>query len=630
MSSVVGQAPHENRKFKETNQVSTAQANPENVEVAKATSPGDGSDSNQSLPTRDNPLHSEAITLAYNSPNARENFPTANTVSLSAIDRNGMWTVPPNNWGSFDPATATRQFDQIARADFPVQRTDVTSINDRTPGALDQNLVSTFKTSMDQLALDRNGKDTNLGQRVNQFLDRVNKGEIKPEDANKIMKDLIALQKGDGVTANGIQNADTRRAFVAGLLDNVAQPEKIDQTGTNTCNATTVQEQIYKHNPAEAIARARRMAETGEYTANKVDAKGNLTNEVFSAKLPPSYFKTMDQLAQGDQTANEKLNVASSGVSVGMLNHFYQQRGLYYNIDKGGDTAINNRDTNGEYLAKFTNGTFTNDKTLTGGPDTDAYAVADMGRAAGLKGAFVFARNSYLRDNREHTGIARVQNEADMKTAMDNLQRTAGVNSAIMVMNVGNVYSDQRGGHVVSITRTADNQFRVSDQNANSALEGKVQDNKTLFAWMKNLGATERPVTPNGEFLDQKEPGKSRPTYDRPGITPSTEWQQRYGSNEFEQRREQQRLEDQNRNGHEIKKAENNQDKQEEAIKQAKLRQEGDRRQMYAANIRSQINALEARLRGLEASTEVADRSQANQLSGRVADLTSNLVQLSA
>lgn len=630
MSSVVGQAPHENRKFKESNQVSASQANPENAEVAKTTSPGDGSDSIQSLQTRDNPLHSEAITLAYNSPNARENFPTANTVSLSAIDRNGMLTVRPNNWGSFDPATATREFEQTARADFPTTKRDVTSINDRTPGVLDQNLVSTFKTSMDQLALDRNGKDTNLGQRVNQFLDRVNKGEIKPEDANKIMKDLIALQKGDGVTASGIQNADTRKAFVAGLLDNVAQPEKIDQTGTNTCNATTVQEQIYKHNPAEAIARARRMAETGEYTANKVDAKGNLTNEVFSAKLPPSYFKTMDQLAQGDQTANEKLNVATSGVSVGMLNHFYQQRGLYYNIEKGGDTAINNRDTNGEYLAKFTNGQFTNTKTLTGGPDTDAYAVADMGRSAGLKGAFVLARNSYLRDNREHTGVARVQSDAEMKTAMDNLQRTAGVNSAIMVMNVGNVYSDQRGGHVVSITRTADNQFRVSDQNANSALEGKVKDGTALFAWMKNLGANETPNVKPGEYLDQKEPGKSKPSYDRPGITPSTEWQQRYGSNEFEQRREQQRLEDQNRNGHEIKKAENNQDKQEEAIKQAKLQQESQRRQMYAANIRSQINALEARLRGLEASTEVADRSQANQLSGRVADLTSNLVQLSA
>jgi hypothetical protein len=631
MSSVVGQAPRRNRKFKETNQVSTAQANPENTEVAKATPAGDGSDSIQSLQTRDNPLHTEAIDL-LNARDARNNFPsTASTVSLAAIDNTrGVMSFQAADYGSWDPATVARQFDQTARADFPTTRRDVTSINDRTPGALDQNLVTTFKSSMQQLASDRGGKDTNLNQRVDQFLERVNKGEIKPEDANKIMKDLIALQKGDGVTANGIQNADTRRAFVAGLLDNVAQPEKIDQTGTNTCNATTVQEQIYKNNPAEAIARARRMAETGEYTANKVDAKGNLTNEVFSAKLPPSYFKTMDQLAAGDQTANEKLNVATSGVSVGMLNHFYQQRGLYYNIEKGGDTAINNRDTNGEYLAKFTNGTFTNDKTLTGGPDTDAYAVADMGRSAGLKGAFVLARDSYLRNNREHTGVARIKSDADMQTAMNDLQTTAGVNSAIMVMNVGNVYTDQRGGHVVSITRTPDNQFRVSDQNANSALEDKVKDHKTLFAWMNNLGANERPVTPDGEFLDQKEPDKSRPTYDRPGITPSTEWNQRYGDTQFERAREEQRIKDQMQNPNQIKKAEGDQDKQEEAIKQAKLRQEGDRRQMYAANIRSQINALEARLRGLEGSTEAADRSQVNQLSGRVADLTGNLIQLSA
>lgn len=616
--------------------MSTAQANPEAAEGSQNTSKAgvrDGFDQVQvqAQQTYENPLHTEAITLAYNSPNARDNFPTANTVSLSAIDNNGMLAVRPNNWGSYDPSNATRQFDQIARAEFPAQRRDVTSINDRTPGALDQNLVSSFKTSMDQLALDRNGKDSKIGERVDQFLQRVNDGKIKPEDANKIMRDLMALQKGDGVTANGIQNADTRRAFVAGLLDNVAQPEKIDQTGTNTCNATTVQEQIYKHNPAEAIARARRMAETGEYTANRVDANGNLTNEVFSAKLPPSYFKTMDQLAQDDQTLNDKLNVATSGVSVGMLNHFYQQRGLYYNIEKGGtQPAINNRDTNGEYLAKFTNGQFTDTKTLTGGPDTDAYAVADMGRSAGLKGAFVLARGNFLRDNRNHTGVARIKNDTDMKTALDELQTTAGVDSAIMVMNVGNVYSDQRGGHVVSITRTGADLYRVSDQNANSAIEGKEKNSNTLFAWMNNLGKQETPATPPGEFLDQKEPGKSKPSYDRPGITPSTEWQQRYGSNEFEQRREQQRLENQNRNGHEIKKAEGEQNKQEENQKQARLRQDGDRRQMYAANIRSQIAALEARLRGLEGSTEAADRSQANQLSGRVADLHGNLVQLSA
>ncbi len=602
------------------------QANQEVAEASPKAATGgrDGSDStNNTFKPSDNPLQIQATNL-LTSPDSRDAF-RANTVSLAAIDQTSISFRQPN-WGTWDNSNPARQFDQLAQANFPIERRDAT---DNTNGSLDPNLINTFRQSMDQLALDRNGKDTNIGQRVNQFLERVNKGEIKAADAARIMNDLMSLQRGDGVTANGIQNADTRRAFVSGLLDNVAQPEKIDQTGTNTCNATTVQEQIYKHNPAEAIARAKRMAETGEYTANKVDARGNLTNEVFSAKLPPSYFKTMDQLAQGDQTADEKLNVATSGVSVGMLNHFYQQRGLYYNIDKGGtEQAINNRDTNGEYLAKFTNGEFTNQKTLTGGPDTDAYAVADMGRSAGLKGAFVLARNSFLRDNREHTGVARIQSDADMKTAMDNLQRTAGVNTAIMVMNVGNVYSDQRGGHVVSITRTADNQYRVSDQNANSALEGKVKDSSTLFAWMKNLGATERPVTPPGEFLDKREPGKSRPTYDRPGVIPATEWNQRYGDTQFERAREQKRAEEQGQNP--TQKAENDQDKQQEAIKQAKLRQEGALRQSHAAEIRAQISALEARLSGLQGSLERADRSQAAVLSGRVADLNGDLMRYTA
>lgn len=590
----------------------------------------DGLDATQiAFKPSDNPLQIQATNL-LTSPDSRDAF-RANTVSLASIDKYGM-TVPQLQWGTWDnsnPARQFNQFEQFARADFPGQRKDVT---DNTNGSLDPNLVNSFRQSMDQLGKDRNGKDTQLGTRVNQFLDRVNKGEIKAADAAKIMNDLMALQRGDGVTANGIQNEDTRRAFVSGLIDNLAQPDKIDQTGTNTCNATTVQEQIYKHNPAEAIARAKRMAETGEYTANRVDAKGNLTNEVFSAKLPPSYFKTMDQLAQGDQTANEKLNVATSGVSVGMLNHFYQQRGLYYNIEKGGsEQAINNRDTNGEYLAKFTNGTFTQDKTLTGGPDTDAYAVADMGRSAGLKGAFVLARNSFLRNNREHTGVARIQSDADMKTAMDNLQRTAGVNSAIMVMNVGNVYSDQRGGHVVSITRTADNQFHVSDQNANSALEGKVKDANSLFAWMKNLGATERPVTPPGEFLDKREPGTSRPTYDRPGIISGDDYYRRYRDTQIERGNEEQRERERLLKQDPLKKAdaEGNTEKQE-AIKQAKLRQEAALRQTYAAEIRAQISALEARLSGLQGSLERADKSQAAVLSGKVADLNGDLMRYTA
>lgn len=605
------------------------QANQEVAEASPKAAAGgrDGSDATQvSFKPSDNPLQIQATNL-LTSPDSRDAF-RANTVSLAAIDQTSISFRQPN-WGTWDNSNPARQFDQLARAEFPQQRRDVT---DNTNGSLDPNLVSTFRSSMDQLAQDRK-QDKNIPERVNQFLERVNKGEIKPADAARIMNDLMALQRGDGVTANGIQNADTRKAFVSGLLDNVAQPEKIDQTGTNTCNATTVQEQLYKHNPAEAIQRAKRMAETGEYTANKVDARGERTNEQFTAKLPPSYFKTMDQLAQDDQTANEKLNVATSGVSVGMLNHFYQQRGLYYNIEKGGtQQAINGSDTNGEYLAKFTNGAFTQEKTLTGGPDTDAYAVADMGRAAGLKGAFVFARDSYLRNNREHTGVARIGSDADMQKAMDNLQRTAGVNSAIMVMNVGNVYSDQRGGHVVSITRTADNQFRVSDQNANSALEGKVKDGSTLFAWMKNLGVNESPSTAPGEFLDKKEPGTTRPKYDRPGIISGNDWNSTYGDNQFDRYREQQRMQDQNLNQHQIKKADaegGDADKQE-AVKQAKARQDGERRQVYAAEIRSQIAALENRLDALRGSMERSDRSQASLLAGRVADLNGDLMRYTA
>ncbi|MCW5823019.1 MAG: hypothetical protein KIT34_09470 [Cyanobacteria bacterium TGS_CYA1] len=607
--------------------------NKANQEVAEASpnaaSTGrDGSDATQiAFKPSDNPLQIQATNL-LTSPDSREAF-RANTVSLAAIDQTSMTFRQPN-WGTWDNSNPARQFDQFAQADFPVQRRDVT---DNTNGSLDPKLVTDFTQSMKKLAEDR-PQDKELPARLNQFLKRVTDGEIKPADAARIMNDLMALQRGDGVTANGIQNADTRRAFVSGLLDNLAQPEKINQTGTNTCNATTVQEQLYKHNPAEAIQRARRMAETGEYTANKVDAKGERTNEQFTAKLPPSYFKTMDQLAKGDQTDTEALNVATSGVSVGMLNHFYQQRGLYYNIEKGGtQQAINGSDTNGEYLAKFTNGAFTQDKTLTGGPDTDAYAVADMGRAAGLKGAFVFARDSYLRDNREHTGVARIKSDADMQTAMDNLQRTAGVNSAIMVMNVGHV-SSQIGGHVVSITRTPDRQFRVSDQNKNSALENEVRGSSTLFAWMNNMDANRRPTIPPSDQLDKIKPGKSIPTYDRPGIISGNDWKTFYGDNQFDRYREQQRMQDQNLNQHQIKKADaegGDADKQQQdAIKQAKARQDGERRQVYAAEIRSQIASLENRLDALRGSMERADRSQASLLAGRVADLNGDLMKYTA
>ncbi|MDX2106677.1 MAG: hypothetical protein SFY67_09790 [Candidatus Melainabacteria bacterium] len=606
------------------------QANQEVAEASpKAASSGrDGSDATQiAFKPSDNPLQIQATNL-LTSPDSRDAF-RANTVSLAAIDQTSMTFRQPN-WGTWDNSNPASQFDQLARAEFPQQKRDVT---DNTNGSLDPKLVTDFTQSMKKLAEDR-PQDKEIPARVNQFLKRVTDGEIKPADAARIMNDLMALQRGDGVTASGIQNADTRRAFVSGLLDNLAQPEKINQTGTNTCNATTVQEQLYKHNPAEAIQRARRMAETGEYTAYKVDAKGERTNEQFTAKLPPSYFNTMDQLAKGDQTDTEALNVATSGVSVGMLNHFYQQRGLYYNIEKGGtQQAINGSDTNGEYLAKFTNGAFTQDKTLTGGPDTDAYAVADMGRAAGLKGAFVFARDSYLRDNREHTGVARIKSDADMQEKMDVLQRTAGVNSAIMVMNVGHV-SSQIGGHVVSITRTPDRQFRVSDQNKNSALENEVRGSSTLFAWMNNMDANRRPTIPPSDQLDKIKPGKSIPMYDRPGIISGNDWNTFYGDNQFDRYREQQRIQDQNLNQHQIKKADaegGDADKlQDAAIKQAKLRQEAALRQTYAAEIRAQISALEARLSGLQGALEPTNRSQVAALSGKVADLTGDLMKYTA
>ena len=71
-------------------------------------------------------------------------------------------------------------------------------------------------------------------------------------------------------------------------------------------------------------------------------------------------------------------------------------------------------------------------------------------------------------------------------------------------------------------------------------------------------------------------------------------------------------------------------EREQEAVKQARARQNGERRQVYAAEIRSQIAALENRLDALRGSMERSDRSQASLLAGRVADLNGDLMRYTA
>lgn len=631
----------------------TQEAQTQNDAKAAAAPSRDGADSSlASYAPENQALHTEAMHLAYG-PNARDNYPNlATSVSLATI-QNGELRFDRANYGMHDPRQA---IDEIAyqpgdrqdravngrrgenRAPRGDQRRDGADRQDRP---VDQNIVNDFRRSMQELAGQRGNKDTQLDRRVGQFLDRVNRGQIGAADAEKIMTDLMALQRGDGVRDGGVRNDDTRRALVAGIVDNLAQPDKIDQTGTNTCNATTVQEQLYRFNPQEAVARARNLIETGEYGARTTDAQGNLTNTEFRAKLPPGYMRTLDQLAAGDQTADGALNAATSTMNVGMLNHFWQQRGKYYSIERpDGQRAINGSDTNGEFLADFRAGQanpFTGNKTTIGNPNTDLYAVADMGRSAGLHGAFVMARPGFLRADRQHSGIAVIRSDADLNRAMTTLRDEntrlgrRNVDSAIMGMNVANVYRGQQGGHVVSISRLENGQYKISDQNGNSPLEDRVTDGNTLYAYMNNPGANEAVRPPRGEYLDT--PQRRTPHYDSPGVIRGREWQQRYGNTEFERQREEERKRNpenpQRRAENEQNPAEKAERDRDRAARREQTEQQA-RSRATAQTLAAQIDQLQARLDQLETSMRSQDRSQASQLSGMIANLQSNLNHVSA
>lgn len=610
-----------------------------------ATPVGDGSDRPAYQAADNTRLHDQAIALLYNGADSRANYPgrpdTAATVSLAAISQDGSIRMSQLNWGQYTQAAVENELaEQNGEAPDQVARLGDRRANDRrTRHTNDGRQVTEqeFRQRMEQLGRQRNGADRELANRVNTFLSRQ---DISPEDKRSIMTNLVNLADGRGFQNGGVSDENTRRAIVSGIIDNLAHPDKIDQTGTNTCNATSVQEQLYRFNARETVERATNMFLTGRYTADKVDAQGNRIDtgrvdangrkiyETFEARIPPNYLRTLTQLSQGDQTSNGALNAATSGLSVGMLNHFWQQRGRYYSIERpDGQTAINGRDTNGEILADYNRATnsFTRNNLSTGNPATDAYAVADMGVAAGLTGQFVLARGGWLRGERNHAAIARISNQADISTAMNRLGR----NSAIMVMDVGNAIQGVRGGHVLSITARGDNQFTISDQNGTNSLEGRVSDTRELFAYMAHPQGDGREVPPRGYIAPEGPRGPRR--YD--GIVPGNEWHNRHGQSHFERQREQERTrQGDNTNGR--KDEQQAKDTTREATeRQARLdrqdRQRETRARATTQSLMAQINSMESRLAQLEASMKPDHRAQASSLTASISNLRANLQSVS-
>ncbi len=369
---------------------------------------------------------------------------------------------------------------QVRPADL-AKNTDVVHT---TPESVER--VARFEALINDINLERtdsNGlpKDRSIGERLKEFARRE---DITAEDKVLIFDALTRIANGVGVTADGIQDRNTRLALVSGLLDNLAQPGKIDQSGTRTCTTTALQEQLYKYEPLATVRKAEQMYNTGRYLAPVVDGNGVATNSVFEAQIPPSFINgALRELVEKNQTRANSLNAATLFQSVGMVNHFWQQKGRFYSVtqfqpDGSGEfTGVFNQALSGEQ--RFTDEVIRRGSPSIAGP----YETADMGVAAGLKGSFLLSYSDYLSE-RNHAGIARIEGAEDIDKALDKLGRK----SAITMIDAKRLDPNVNQWHVVSLEKSrlpGSSGYRFSDQNGNSILEGKIMNADQTLSFLK-------------------------------------------------------------------------------------------------------------------------------------------------
>ncbi|MCA9801855.1 MAG: hypothetical protein KC777_07700, partial [Cyanobacteria bacterium HKST-UBA02] len=357
-------------------------------------------------------------------------------------------------------------------ADFPSQDFtpyDTTDLNkevtpysetDRPPMGLDQSLQELHKLTDGKMGKDQAGFDQNLQK----FLERTDVSDEKKAETIQNLTDM--LRAGDaGVTGpgqggvehnylgTGAELSQNMRKVVAGAMDNAANPKGIDQADSSRCNATTVEEHMYKQDPANATAKLKEVALRATFTGDSYH------NGTYAAKVPEGIFKAAIADVGGDtQSGNEVMNSASGLLTGGLINHALKPQGRAFT-----DTADAGKGDSGERLVDLQTGKVMGDFSGMG-----AYDIANMLKAGNVHDVNVISADKSFSYKGSTDGVVHVDDPSQLGNAV-------GKEGAILFVNSGNRLITGRdnlqgGGHVVSIYQATDSagnptgQFEMSDQ----------------------------------------------------------------------------------------------------------------------------------------------------------------------
>ena len=347
---------------------------------------------------------------------------------------------------------------KLERVDETKERGDVPPLDEAVRNLKE---LTDGKMGVDQESFDKN---------LEKFLQSDHSDQMKAEAIKNLTDMLQAADNGEVKhkhIGEGQELSDNMRKFVAGSMDNIANPRDIDQYNTKACNASTVEEQLSGQNPAMATSKLKEVMVNGTFTGE--GTFGEHRGESFTARVPEGIFKAaLGDVGNYTQSQNEIRNSASTALQGGMINHFNQQKGMYY-------TEVENpgQGDSGERLMHMNaDGSFSDrnvktqnrdgSESIAKSPSADIYDVAAMAKASGVQDVAIMTSSEYAYKG-SVDGVTVVNNAAELQAAMQ------GKKGGIIGGNSGDRLLTGKdnlvaGGHVFSIYNNGDGSFFMSDQ----------------------------------------------------------------------------------------------------------------------------------------------------------------------
>lgn len=405
--------------------------------------------------------------------------------------RNAVETNADSSGDRLQATTTAKDCSEACRQEV-FASADTTKVRDAAPQTQDGKLVEAQQKLTDATTGRMGENQQQFNRDLNTFLKRTDISDADKAKTLDAITDIVTNNRDGNRRDSGLSDVE-RKTVAAGLMNNAARPQDIDQGFHNTCNVTTIEEGLFTENPASAAAKVKEIALYGQYTGR--DGK--------TINVPPDALR-QDREATGSQDKDGQRNYASQLLQMGLINHYLQPRGQYYTNVQPTDR----RDTGERLMALGPGGSFSDRAVLDPAngkemrhPDLDAYKVGEIGKQAGIDGQFVFSHTSYAR-NGDNGSVKTFGSPQELEAAMKN--RKWGilvVNSGDKLFTGTSGKGGAGGGHVVSLHNNGDGTFKLSNQwgkehDQNVLAASNLMQATLKYADGRNPGPGGRPVSP--------------------------------------------------------------------------------------------------------------------------------------